>query len=76
MRGFINITLDRTSNILPTTIISRIQDVKHVKLVHLVTGSVDAIAFVDAPDLNAFRDAIVAISRIKGVLSTVTNVAL
>ena len=76
MRGFINITLDRTSSSKPTTIIKRIQNVDHVKFAHLVTGKIDAIAFVDAPDSDAFRDSILAISSINGVLSTVTNVAL
>jgi len=76
MRGFVNIILDRQSNSKPTTIISRIQKVDHVEFAHLVTGDVDAIAFVNAPDSDAFRDTILAINRINGVFSTVTNVAL
>lgn len=76
MRGFVNITLDHTSNIKPTTMIGRINNVANVAFAHLVTGIVDAIAFVDAPDSDAFRVAILAINRINGVQSTVTNVAL
>lgn len=76
MKGFVNITLDHTSTSKPSTIVNRISNVDNVKFVHLVTGFVDAIAFVDAPTQDDFRDAIFAISKVSGVASTNTNVAL
>ena len=76
MSGFVNITFDRQSNSRPTTIIGKVQKVTHVDFAHLVTGAVDAIAFVNAPDLTAFGNAILAINRVPGVLSTNTNVAI
>jgi DNA-binding Lrp family transcriptional regulator len=76
MKGFVSIILDRTSSLKPNTIIDKINRLPNVQLAHLVTGNVDAMAFIDAPSLDAFRDALFAISKVKGVASTITNVAL
>ena len=76
MKGFVNITLDRTSTSKPNSIVDKVSKVGNVKFAHLVTGLVDAIAFVDAPTQNDFRDAIFAIGKVSGVASTNTNVAL
>ncbi len=76
MKGFVNITLDHTSPSKPTVIIDKINKVDNVKFAHLVTGDVDAIAFVDAQTPEGFRDALFAISKVSGVASTKTNVAL
>ncbi len=76
MKGFVNITLDHTSSSKPTTIIDKLNKVANVKFAHLVTGNVDAIAFVDAPNPDDFREALFAISKVSGVASTNTNVAL
>ncbi len=76
MKGFVNITLDHPSSSKPSVIIDKINKVANVKFAHLVTGDVDAIAFVDAPSPDDFRDALFAISKVSGVASTKTNVAL
>ena len=76
MKGFVNITLDRTSTSKPSTIVDKISKVSNVKFAHLVAGLVDAIAFVDASTQDDFRDTIFAIGKVNGVASTNTNVAL
>lgn len=76
MRGFVSIWFDPDSKSKPTTILNRISQVEHVQFTYLVTGGVDAIAFIDTPDSNAFRDTIMAIYGVGGVSSTNTNVAL
>ena len=76
MKGFVNITLDRTSSSKPSTIIDKINKLPNVKLAHLVTGTVDAIALIDAPTADDFRDALFAVGRVAGVASTNTNVVL
>ena len=76
MKGFVNIMLDHTSTSKPSSIIDKISKVDNVKFAHLVTGFVDAIAFVDAPTQDDFRDAIFAVGKVSGVASTNTNVAL
>ncbi len=76
MKGFVNITLDHTSSSRPSIIIDKLNKVPNIKFAHLVTGIVDAIAFVDAPNPGDFRDALFAISKVSGVASTNTNVVL
>ena len=76
MSGFVSIFFDKQSNSKPTTTLGKISKVQHVKFVHLVTGQVDAIAWVEAPDSGAFRDVLLEINSINGVDHTSTNVAL
>ena len=76
MQGFVSIFFDHQSKSKPTTVINKINDVDHVEFSHLVTGDVDAIAFVNAPDQASFRETLLAIRSVSGVDSTSTNVVL
>lgn len=76
MNGFVNIYFDRQSTSRPTTIVGKINKVTHVQFAHLVTGDVDAIAWVQAPDSQTFRDALLDINAVSGVGHTSTSVAL
>lgn len=76
MNGFVSVFFNRESTSSPTTIVGRVAKVKNVKFVYLVTGQVDAIAWVEAPDSSAFRDALLSINSVSGVSHTSTNVAL
>lgn len=75
MRGFISIYFNSASSVKPTTIIEDISKIKNVKFPHLVTGDVDAMAFLDAPDADTFRDGLLAINAVNGVDHTRTNAA-
>lgn len=76
MNGFVNIYFDRQSNSKPTTILNKIGKVDHVKFAYLVTGEVDAIAWVEAPDSPTFRETLLDINSVSGVGYTSTFVAL
>ncbi len=76
MNGFVNIFFNGQSNNKPTTTLGKIVKVQHVKFAYLVTGQVDAIAWVEATDSGAFLDTLLAINAISGVDHTSTNVAL
>ena len=76
MRGFVSIFFNTQSTTKPTTIVTRISKVENVSFAHLVTGQVDAIAFVDAQDSGSFRDALLEINSISGVDHTSTFVVL
>ena len=75
MNGFVSIFFDKQSNSKPTATLTKISKVQYVKFAYLVTGQVDAIAWVEAPDSNAFRDTLLSINAISGVDHTSTNVA-
>lgn len=75
MNGFVSIYFDRQSTSRPTTIIGRINKVTNVQFAHLVTGDVDAIAWVQAPDSQSFRDVLLEINSVNGVDHTSTSVA-
>jgi DNA-binding Lrp family transcriptional regulator len=48
-----------------------------VRISHAVTGAYDAIALIEAPDVNALGTAVVSkIQAIPGVLRTSTNVVV
>ena len=76
MNGFVSIFFNSQSNSKPTTILGKISNVENVRFAYLVTGQVDAIAWVQAPDSGVFRDTLLAINAIPGVNRTSTNVAL
>ncbi len=76
MNGFVSIFFDPQTNSKPTTIITKITKVAQVKFAYLVTGPVDAIAWVEAQDSGAFRDVLLDINSISGVNHTSTFVAL
>ena len=76
MSGFVSIFFNTQSNSKPTTIITKISKVDSVSFAHLVTGQVDAIAFVQAQDSGSFRDALLEINAISGVDHTSTFVVL
>ena len=76
MSGFVSIFFNTQSTSRPTTIIARISRVDNVNFAHLVTGLVDAIAFVQAQDSGSFRDALLEINAISGVDHTSTFVVL
>ena len=76
MNGFVSIFFAQQSNSKPTTIIAKIAKVKQVKFAYLVTGAVDAIAWVEAQDSSAFRDVLLDINSVGGVDHTSTFVAL
>ena len=75
MNGFVNIFFDSQSTSRPTTIIGKIAKVPNVTFAFLVTGEVDAIAWVEAADSGGFGTALLAINAINGVDYTNTNVA-
>lgn len=76
MNGFVSIYFDRQSNSKPTTIINKVGKVDNVKFAYLVTGEVDAIAWVETPDSLSFREALLDINSVSGVGYTSTFVAL
>lgn len=76
MNGFVNIFFNGQSSSKPNTIIGKISNVENVRFAYLVTGQVDAIAWVQAPDSDAFRSTLLAINTVPGVNRTNTNVAL
>ena len=76
MNGFVSIFFNSQSTSKPTTILGKIENTKNVGFAYLVTGQVDAIAWVQAPDSNAFLDTLLRINSISGVDRTSTNVAL
>jgi len=76
MNGFVSIFFDSQSTSKPTTTINKIAKVDHVRFAYLVTGQVDAIAWVEAPDSGTFRDVLLNINSISGVGRTSTSVAL
>lgn len=76
MSGFVSIFFNTQSTSKPTTIITKISKVDNVSFAHLVTGQVDAIAFVQAQDSGLFRDALLEINSINGVDHTSTFVVL
>lgn len=76
MNGFVSIFFNSQSNSKPTTTLGKISKVDKVRFAYLVTGEVDAIAWVEAPDSDAFRNTLLAINSINGVSHTRTNVAL
>lgn len=76
MNGFVSVFFDRDSSSSPTTIVGRVAKVKNVKFAYLVTGPVDAIAWVETPDSSTFRDVLLNINSVTGVDHTMTNVAL
>ena len=75
MNGFVSIFFDKQSNSKPTTTINKIAKVQNVRFAYLVTGDVDAIAWVEAQDSNTFRDVLLNINSVTGVDHTSTNVA-
>ena len=76
MNGFVSIYFDRQSTSRATTTIGKINKVTNVQFAHLVTGDVDAIAWVQAPDSHTFREALLEINSVNGVDHTSTSVAL
>ena len=74
MNGFVSIIFNGNSR--PNTIINKVGKVENVIFAYLVTGPVDAIAWVQAPSSEAFRAALLDINAIPGVDRTSTNVAL
>ena len=76
MNGFVSIIFNGQSNSKPNTIINKVGKVENVIFAYLVTGPVDAIAWVQAPSSEAFRAALLDINAIPGVDRTSTNVAL
>lgn len=76
MNGFVSIFFDPQTTNKPTTIITKITKVAQVKFAYLVTGPVDAIAWVEAQDSGDFRDVLMDINAISGVGHTSTFVAL
>ena len=75
MNGFVNIFFNKQSTTKPTTTLGKIVKVDKVKFAHLVTGQVDAIAWVESPDADAFLGVLLEINSINGVDHTSTNVA-
>jgi len=58
-------------------VLAKLKRVSGVREAHIVTGSYDIIALVDAADLAALSDAILSrIQAIPGVHKTTTNVAV
>ena len=76
MNGFVSIFFAQQSTSKPTTIVAKIAKVAHVKFAYLVTGAVDAIAWVEAQDSSAFLDVLLNINSVSGVDHTSTFVAL
>ena len=76
MNGFVSIYFDRQSTSRPTTTIGKINKITNVQFAHLVTGEVDAIAWVQALDSQGFREALLEINSVNGVDRTSTSVAL
>ena len=56
MNGFVSIFFNSQSTSKPTAILKKIANTNNVGFAYLVTGQVDAIAWVQAPDSNAFLD--------------------
>jgi len=76
MNGFVSIFFNSQSTSKPTAILKKIANTNNVGFAYLVTGQVDAIAWVQALDSNAFLDTLLRINSISGVDRTSTNVAL
>ncbi|HZM24425.1 MAG TPA: Lrp/AsnC ligand binding domain-containing protein [Anaerolineales bacterium] len=76
MNGFVSIFFNSQSTSKPTAILKKIANTNNVGFAYLVTGQVDAIAWVQASDSNAFLDTLLRINSISGVDRTSTNVAL
>ena len=76
MNAFVSIYFERQSNSTPTTILNRISRVTNVKFVNLVTGDMSAIAWVETPDPEAFRNVVLDINSVNGVDYTYTFYAL
>ena len=76
MNGFVSIFFNSQSTSKPTAILKKIANTNNVGFAYLVTGQVDAIAWVQASDSNVFLDTLLRINSISGVDRTSTNVAL
>ncbi len=47
-----------------------------VKVAHVITGNIDVIAFIEAPDLSALWDTVSKIQAIPGVTRTTTSLVV
>ena len=47
-----------------------------VKAAHVITGDIDVIAFVEAPDLSGVWDTVSAIQAVAGVTRTTTSLVV
>jgi DNA-binding Lrp family transcriptional regulator len=60
-----------------TKVLEDIRKIQEVKQVHLVTGTYDVIAYVEAPDMKVLGDTLLTkIQKISGIDRTVTSICV
>lgn len=47
-----------------------------VKAAHVITGDVDVVAFIEAPDLSAVWDTVSRVQAVPGVMRTTTSLVV
>jgi DNA-binding Lrp family transcriptional regulator len=60
----------------PRKVMKSIRAVKGVTQAHLLVGPTDCIAYVEAADLEALGNTVVALRSVKGIASTDTRIAI
>lgn len=47
-----------------------------VKAAHVITGDIDVVAFIEAPDLSAVWDTVSRVQSVAGVMRTTTSLVV
>ena len=47
-----------------------------VKAAHVITGDIDVVAFIEAPDLSAVWDTVSRVQAVAGVMRTTTSLVV
>jgi DNA-binding Lrp family transcriptional regulator len=65
-----------TSKAMEQEVAGTIGELEMVKLAHIVTGNIDVVAFLEAPDLSALWDTVNHIQALPAVTRTITSLVV
>ena len=73
VRAYLFITAQKAEE---RQVVDTIENFPTVKAAHVITGDIDVIAFVEAPDLSGVWDTVSRIQAVSGVTRTTTSLVV
>ena len=68
--AFVTVECDRD----PSLVVAELRRLEGVKMAHALFGPMDAIAFIEAPDLKALDEVVTSLYTVQGVTYTDTRI--
>ena len=65
-----------TSKAREQEVADTIEELQMVKFAHIVTGNIDVVAFIEAPDLSALWDTVNHVQALPAVTRTTTSLVV